>query len=34
VLPNLDLHLEVFIPKKKKEIVVAIATGWGVREYL
>jgi hypothetical protein len=30
----LDLHLEVFIPKKKKEIVVATIVGWGVIEYL
>jgi hypothetical protein len=30
--PHLDLHLKVFIPKKKKEI--AAAAGWGVTEYL
>jgi hypothetical protein len=30
---HLDLHLEVFVPKKKKEIVAA-AAGWGVIEYL
>jgi hypothetical protein len=30
---HLDLHLEVFIPKKKKEIAAA-AGGWGVTEYL
>jgi hypothetical protein len=33
LLPNLDLHLEVFVPKKK-EIVAVIAIGWGVRKYL
>jgi hypothetical protein len=34
LLPShLDLHLEVFVPKKTKEIVAA-AGGWGVTEYL
>jgi hypothetical protein len=27
---HLDLHLEVFVPKKEKEIVVVVARGWGV----
>jgi hypothetical protein len=26
----LDLHLEVFVPKKKKEIATAAIRGWGV----
>jgi hypothetical protein len=26
----LDLHLEVFVPKKKKEIVVVVTRGWGI----
>jgi hypothetical protein len=26
----MDLHLEVFVPKKKKEIAVTAARGWGV----
>jgi hypothetical protein len=26
----LDLHLEVFVPKKKKEIAIATVRGWGV----
>jgi hypothetical protein len=30
---NID-HDEVFVPKKKKEIVAAIARGWGVTKYL
>jgi hypothetical protein len=30
--PHLDLHLEVFIPKKKE--IAAAAGGWGVTEYL
>jgi hypothetical protein len=29
--PHLDLHFEVFIPKKKE---IAAAGGWGVTEYL
>jgi hypothetical protein len=29
--PHLDLHLEVFVPKKMK---IAAAGGWGVTEYL
>ncbi len=29
--PHLDLHLEVFVPKKKE---IAAAGGWGVTEYL
>jgi hypothetical protein len=32
LLLHLDLHLEVFIPKKK-EIAAAVG-GWGVTEYL
>jgi hypothetical protein len=28
-LSHLDLHLEVFVPKKE-EIVVAVTRGWGV----
>jgi hypothetical protein len=28
-VPHLDIHLEVFVPKKK-EIVVAARKGWGV----
>jgi hypothetical protein len=32
LLRHLDLHLEVFVPKKKKEI--AASGGWGVTEYL
>ncbi len=32
LLLHLDLHLEVFIRKKKKEIDAA--GGWGVTEYL
>jgi hypothetical protein len=32
LLPShLDLHLEVFVPKKKE---IAAAGGWGVTEYL
>jgi hypothetical protein len=31
LLPHLDLHLEVFVPKKKE---IAAAGGWGVTEYL
>jgi hypothetical protein len=27
--PHLDLHLEVFVPKKKKEIAENITTGSG-----
>jgi hypothetical protein len=30
--PHLDLHLEVFVPKKKE--IAAAAGGWGVTEYL
>jgi hypothetical protein len=29
--PHLDLHLEVFIPKRKE---IAAAGGWGVTKYL
>jgi hypothetical protein len=32
--PHLDLHLEVFVPKKKKEIVAVVAGGWVVIEHL
>jgi hypothetical protein len=30
----MDLHLEVFVPKNKKEIVVVAVIGWGVIKYI